>query len=543
MEMLPHEFRAEPFPPQHISRDRLINLFQRNQFAKVLVVAAQAGYGKSVIAAEFAQQSSSVPVVWYPLKWEVSDPLSFTTNLVKAIQLTIPKFGQQIELIFQGLASGEQQAHDKKWLSETVLPAIINGLAALPHELLIVLENYHKINHPETDEALISVIERSPNHIHFIVTSRRLPEWRNRQTWEAQGKLVTISQDELAFTPSENQELARKMNVRLNQPQIDHIHAAVKGWPIFLSLLYLKNPAKISEYATEEPSSTLARPGSPIYEYVDKELPSKEDERIQDFLCRTSILEELDADTCNTLLGIANASQNLNRLQSSFFLDRVGPEGTRFVHYHEIVRSILEDVLVQRYGPAKKDQLYKRLGDLYESRKKWDQAIAAYCNGAHYAEASRLIFEQGSGLVSAYNYERLETWLDRFPGDWLNRDPVLLVYKGIVLTNQKPLRAEEPLLRARQLFEEQGARPGAIWASGELGQLYCQNGQYPRAIETLQGALKEPDIHPRLKAKLLHYLSKALHGLDRFNEALAFGLQALELFRQLGTDLNFRNLA
>jgi ATP/maltotriose-dependent transcriptional regulator MalT len=350
-----------------------------------------------------------------------------------------------------------------------------------------------------------------------------------------QGILGAISPDDLAFTEEEAQELAANIGVQLNLKQFDRIYANIGGWPVLHHLLYISFQQKKGKQISET-LGLLTRPNELLYEYLASELLQQEPPEIREFLCRTSLMDELQPALCDELLGTRDSKDILERLRDGLFLTQVedGPEAT-YVHSHEILRDFLQHVLNEQYGAAEVRLLYGRLAHSAVRQQDWDAAITSFCYAQAFAEAARIVREEGLYLLSAIQFHRLENWLRPFPDTWLETEPTLLTYRGILLREQKNARAEDCLVAAIRVFTVNNDMAGVAWANSELGWLHYQALAYKQAVAVLRNGLSAPAVPARLKARLLHYLSMATLGLDRPREALEFGLQARAILEQLET--------
>lgn len=553
-----HLFGIVSLPPHYVRRDRLIRLFCDYRDARLIVVLAAAGYGKSVAVAEFAGQMAG-PVAWYPLRrLEERTPLFFTWNLLRAVQAAIPGFGRRTELLLQESKRDARQVDDEVWLRTTILPALVSEAAAWGDALWIVLDDYQTVQSREIDRAFSYIVENAPENVHLIATLRPPLRWPGWTRWVGQNILETFSAEELAFTMEESWALSQKMGVTLNKTQVGQIYDKIGGWPILHHLVYrscLERPAE--EVAAV--SSLLVQENQIVYEYLLEQWLQRQDPQARDFLCRTAVLEQLDAATCNALLGTSDAGEVLEGLErDAVFLARAGPgpraahhgwedlkdpaslmsadpTGTKtLVHRHEIVRDFLRQVLHRQYGDEER-ALYVRLGEICEERAGWGPAIASYCRGQKYAQASRVIAQHARALVNAADLSRLESWLGHFPADWLEKDPVLLTYKGVCLAHRRNPDAQACLQRAHALFIERGDLIQATWSRVELGWAYAIRKENYQAITELEKAVLPPGAPSWLRVKRQDYLGEVLHELGRFVEAVKCYEEAANQLRREGS--------
>src|SRR5206468_7515766 len=97
---------------------------------------------------------------------------------------------------------------------ESILVTVINKLTPIPHEIALILDDYHLIEIPAIHNALIFLLDHLPPNLHVVVASRvdpPLPVARLR----TQGHLAELRITDLRFTPAEAAALDRK-STRLN---------------------------------------------------------------------------------------------------------------------------------------------------------------------------------------------------------------------------------------------------------------------------------------------------------------------------------------
>src|SRR5260370_32056458 len=85
---------------------------------------------------------------------------------------------------------------------EVVLPALLNELAGLPDQIVLVLDDYHLVTNRVIHEELAFVIGRMPPSLRLVIASRSdppLPLARLR----AGGDLLEVRPDELRFAAGE----------------------------------------------------------------------------------------------------------------------------------------------------------------------------------------------------------------------------------------------------------------------------------------------------------------------------------------------------
>lgn len=530
-----HKFRSPSQRPNQIARPRIVGLFQANEFAKVIVVEASAGYGKSTAVAEYLPYAAAV-TSWYSIEWNSLSSFQLLKNLVGAIQANAPSFGQNIAFMFtdlpQDLITSEKQLIDLEWVKKTIVPAFITELEIFASKILVVLDNYHRVQDEYLDDLFSYLIEHTPDNIRFILTSRHQLNWSLRKQWIDKSLLAAVSENTLALTLQECLLLASKWGLSLDQEHLQQILKITNGWPILLTTLF-------RDHTSTQMSSLLGsyvQPLQIIHTVLKGELSKEENPRVLSFLYQTSILNELETRVCNHVLNISDATTLLFHPSTSYFLEQITtPTKIIFRHSHDIIRDFLESELERNYSKEEIEMLYMRLAEFYQAEEQWGEAIAIYCQRQQFTMAISLLREQAPFLISASDLMTLEQWLNYFPTEWLEKDPSLLINRGFVLMHQRSPIAEDYLLKAQSLFIQQNNPSGVVRAESELGWFYGFKGHYDEAFQILKSTLTKAMFSLRLTAHVLHYLLIVCQGSDHFEEGINYGQQASMLLRQISS--------
>ena len=75
-------------------RDRLLKLLKSNLDKRIILVCADAGYGKTTLLAQFVKKLDT-PYIWYQLDKSDQDFNVFIQYLIEGIKRYVPKFGKR----------------------------------------------------------------------------------------------------------------------------------------------------------------------------------------------------------------------------------------------------------------------------------------------------------------------------------------------------------------------------------------------------------------------------------------------------------------
>ncbi len=468
-----------------IARPRLISRLDEIHNCRLTLLSAPAGSGKTTVIGEWLAHQQS-PIAWVSLDEGDDDPFYFWLYVATALEGACPgATGPTLALL----------RAPQTPLLRSVVTTLLNALSAVECPIVLVLDDYHAITNQETHDLLAYMLDRLPEQVHVVLTSRTdppLPLARLR----ARGELLELRAPELRFTDEEAADfLAQTMGLRLTPEQIATLEARTEGWIAGLQL------AALSLRGQTDTAAFLASfSGSHRYivDYLTDEVLGQQPTHIRSFLLRTSLLDQLGGPLCDAVTGRSDSSEILTYLeQSNLFLIPLDDE-RRWLRYH----ALFSEALRQRFRemfPGEVAGLHERASAWFEREGMLQQAmthaLAAGALDSAAALAERLVeryWKQGAiGAACAL--------LDSIPNEIM------------------PLRPRLYLLRAWIYLVSGRFVAGYHWL-GEAERLLGGIEEYSDAKErdTLLGAL-------------LAIKATVARASGEFEEAKALSYQALAL--------------
>ena len=183
-----------PLPrPSAVDRARLLDRLGRGAMSKLTLVSAPPGFGKTTLVAQWiAAQGAERSTAWVSLEPADNEPTTFWAYVAAAVARVLPGVGDAARDL---LADGQARA-------DRAIAALVNDLATVPGDLVIVLDDLHVIEAPEIGEGLAYLLDHLPPQVHLVVITRSdppLPLARMR----ARGELVEVRAANLRFTTDE----------------------------------------------------------------------------------------------------------------------------------------------------------------------------------------------------------------------------------------------------------------------------------------------------------------------------------------------------
>src|SRR5918999_3757769 len=123
-----------------VPRLRLTERLTGGASSKLTLVSAPPGFGKSTLVAEWiAARPTTEPAAWLSLDPADNDPVGFWRYVVASLRTALPATGRDAAAVLQG----------PKPQVERALHSLLNDLAALPQDVVLVLDDFHLVDRSE----------------------------------------------------------------------------------------------------------------------------------------------------------------------------------------------------------------------------------------------------------------------------------------------------------------------------------------------------------------------------------------------------------
>ncbi len=480
---------AIPRPGSHqLARPHLLTRLHLVQEYPFTLVSAPAGFGKTTLLSSWAAQSS-YPVAWVSLDVNDNDATRFWTYVFAALNTVQPNVGDAASSL---LHSPQPPP------IESILATLINALAALPSDVVLILDDYHLLTALPIHNGVQFLLDRLPPQLHLVIVSRSeppLPLARLR----GRRQLLELRTAELCFTLDETAAFLRhSMNLALSPDDILVLEARTEGWIVGLQLVGL------SIQGCGDPSSVVATlTGSHRYilDYLAEEVLLRQSEEVQIFLLRTSLLDRLSASLCDMVTGQDNGQHMLEQLErANLFLVPLDDE-RGWYRYHHLFAEFLSTRLRQTQAhllPA----LHHQASVWYEQHGFIPNAIDHAFAANEYERAAHLV----ASIAEATMWQQHESttllrWLDQFPTELVRSHAKLcFAYALIWLTNGSFTKVEAYLHDAEAVLTTQKGEDVAL--HGKLLALHAfiavRTGDAAHVIELSLRALERLPQHEAL---------------------------------------------
>jgi LuxR family maltose regulon positive regulatory protein len=505
--------------PDLLSRQRLLDLLSRLLDNKLIIVAAPAGYGKTSLLVDMAHKVE-LPVCWYALDDLDRDPQRFLAHFIASIAHRYPRFGQRS---WSALQSGLVNTSD---LHRIVTTVVNEAYEHIREHFVLVLDDYHFVDDSEEIDYFVNqFVQQVDENCHVVIASRTLLTLPDLPLMVARSQVGGLSFDELAFQTDEIQSLLlQNHHITLPDSAAEVLAHETEGWITGLLLSTQTMWQGITDRVRVARVS-----GVGLYDYLAQQVLDQQSAPVRNFLLRTSVMEEFDAQLCEQVLGPpqypdGETWQNLVQevLQNSLFVVPVENEGT-WLRYHHLFRDFLQAKLAQEQ-PEEEARILRRLATVRVERREWEKAHALYQQLGDVTAVVELIEKAGPQMVRDGRLRTLGGWLDALSPDTLTSHPFLLSLRGMVATMLDEVERGLALQnQAVSAFRAAGDLPGLASSLVRRATDYRLVGDYQASLadanETLNLA-QDDDSLCDVQAEAFRAKGVSLYHLGRLQEAI-----------------------
>ncbi|MDI6840805.1 MAG: sigma 54-interacting transcriptional regulator [bacterium] len=510
-----------------LKRPRLLNLLRNNLDKKLILVSADAGYGKTTLISDLASEIERHRKAWYTIDKGDADLVVFMSYLVESIAQAYPNFGNKTKIIIKNVK-------DLSANLEIVVGAFINELMdTLKDELFIFIDDYHLVSESKSiNDALDYLLEHQPQKLHLIISTRTLPTIRLAKLSSKQ-ELFMLKKEDLQFTQEEVKALFKDIyHTEVPDVELSKFEEYTKGWITALQLI----SQELSYKGANEviPIYRDSKVGEKVFKYFANEIIQKLPDKMQSFLLKSSILETMEPELLNNVLGISNSTEMLDSIVKLNLFISIIPGEKKVFKYHPIFREFLMHRLIDTFGKKLVDSLHRKAGTYFIKAGDIENAIPHYLNSADYEKAADSIEKVAGNMIDKGKLVTVNDWINNLPSDLIDNFPRLLMEKGSLLYCLGELdEAMHIFKKAEKLFRERDDKRGTSRALQAIGMVTINRGDANEGLEIEKNALHlaSPKAYS-LRAYILNDISRAQRRLGKYKEAIKSLTEALSLCKK-----------
>ena len=496
--------------PGQVSRPRLVERLDQGTEAKLTLVSAPAGFGKTTMLAEWlaAAPAGERPAAWVSLDQGDNDPSLFWAYFITALRTVHSDLGDGALSLLRSPQPPPIEA---------LLGTLLNEITTISHEhstdsghgFVLVLDDYHVIDAQPVHSGIAFLLDHLPPQMHLVIVGRAdppLPLSRLR----GRGELTELRAADLRFTPDEAAAFLNEvMGLDLSAGDVAALEARTEGWIAGLQL------AALSMQGREDiPGFIAAFSGDNRYivDYLVEEVLQRQPERVRSFLLETSVLERLSGPLCDAVTGREDSRRVLEALERANLFVVPLDDRRHWYRYHHLFADVLRAHSMEEQ-PDRGPTLHRRAAAWFEERGMAAEAIEQARAAGDHETVARLLAANLEEFQRIGQYQSISSWSASLPEAMVRKRPRLaLIHAAAAVATDDNLRAVRRL---------------TSWAEDAIDAIEDEGGFDPS--HDVDGTVVGAEGLEALKGELLAL--KLIHSARSLSpeEVAEMARQALEL--------------
>lgn len=404
-----NKVQAPPLRDETLERVRLLDWLHVKIHRRVVLVTAEAGYGKTTLLADFSRRTR-VRTLWFRLDRGDRDWVGFIAHLVAAVRIHLPDFAPVTQSLLRETGNSAPPR-------DTVLDTFIRELGDLPPDpTALVLDDLHTVDDSiDVRHIMRELLGRAPERLTFVLISRKLPPLPLARL-RALGEVDELRTSDLRFDPAETDKLFRETYAIALEPSVvAELSRRTEGWAASLQLVRTairdRTPSEIRSFV-----ASLSGAEGELYDYLAEEVVGELSAELQQFLMRTSIL-----DTVEPVLGSVAADLTADEVRSAIIegeliglFSRTGPQARDQVRAHPLVRDFLQARLVRSVGAEALAAIHRAVA-LAAEDIDWQIAGHHYVAAGDFDDARRVLASAIETILATGAYTAAEELATSLP--------------------------------------------------------------------------------------------------------------------------------
>lgn len=414
-----------------VSRPRLLTTLDDGSRRRVTLIGAPAGYGKTLLLADWVRRRCPDATAWVSLDSDDNDDRRFWSAVLEALSCcpAVPADSPLHDLPVPARPSSDSR----------FLAGVVTALDELSDPVRLVLDDVQELTAQGPLRGLTALLRYRPEGLRFTVACREDPPLSLARLRLA-GELTELHADELRFTPVEAGTLLTAADVGLAADERHRLIECTEGWAAGLGLA-----ANALRGDATDPARLLAdfaQQYRPMTEYLVHEVLSELAEDTREFLRTVSVCPLVSAELAAELSGRPDAGAVLAGLARDTSLVSEVRVRHRWFHLWAPIRSqLLADL--NRQTPRQAAALHACAADWYAAHR---EPVLALDHAGHAADTDRLVRllrEDALPLAMAGEHATVRRAIDALPDGDVTSDGTLSLIAALLMLDAGDLAAAD----------------------------------------------------------------------------------------------------
>jgi len=422
-----------------IKRPRLTRLLDETD-ARIILLVAPAGYGKTTLAREWLGGRLHG---WYRGNSATSDVAALALGLGRAASAVVPGASDRLATRLRISRSPSEEV--------VVLAQLFaEDLGAWPSNAWLAFDDYQFACDSEPAEQFVEILV-SNSDVRLLIASRSRPRWATVRR-VLYGEITEMGRALLAM----NEEEARVVLSDRRTDESVGLLAMADGWPALIALATL----------AEEASLPGATSPEELYSFFAEELYHGAPSDLQQALRRLALAPYVTPDIAETLIRDNSESVISNGLELGFLVT-----GRTRLELHPLLRSFLTSRFRRRCDDPT-GELVTELSHVLIARQEWDEVFEL---ASRFADALLLVklFEMSLyPMLDQARVPTLERWIQTARARKLDAPALDLAEAEVAFRRGELARAEAFACQAARTVDgDDPLASRALWLAGTSAHL------------------------------------------------------------------------
>lgn len=506
-----------------ITRPRLIERMSTWLDLDLAVVLGPAGYAKSTTVAQWCrhQQDNGSHIAWLSLDESDNEPAQFLSYIISSLSNS--------GIILKGLETGAEEGFFAGSLS-SAMAALLDAIRATPHHVIAVLDDYHRVNSTRVDDLFKSLLQGAPRNLTVVVATRTALPF-DISAMLASGRADEIGSEALRFSKD---ELASVFSASISEDAVSLLYERTEGWPVAVQLAKLV----VSDTPSKSHLEKFHGHTGHIASYLAEQIVSGLPQQLQDFLCRTSLLERFSVQLADAVTGQSNAAELIAQLEP-FDALVVRAEGLdSSFRYHHLFAEFLQTELKRRFGEEGVMDVHRRASQWFEMNGYMAEAVKHAREAQDYDRCAGLVEKAGGWeLILFGGIGYLRGLLQHIPDEVAHEYPRILLAKAYLAVKDGLLAESRALFDAARNSRQIGTASAPFQRDllnvGALIFVYEDTSTTYDELDALEAQLRKVELEDPLTRSILScQLIVCELALGRFADADRRAQAAMRTMRE-----------
>jgi LuxR family maltose regulon positive regulatory protein len=423
--ILQTKLHRPPIDGTHLHREHLLDRLSQARHQPLALVSAPAGYGKSTLVSCWLE-ACDVPGAWVSLDDNDNDLRLFLSYFVSAIQRIFPVACTETRSMF---------SVDPLPTVSVMARSLINELDRNEKAFVLVLDDYHLIRDQNIHKLVAELLHHPPAYMHLVLVGRRDPPLP-LTALRAKGQMIEMRTRDLRFSLEETLAfLQQTTGAPVDSAVAAILEEKTEGWVTGLRLTAL---SMRGHKDLKHSLSGLPVQNRYVMDYVVTEILCHQPPALQVWMLKTSVLSRFCAPLCDAVCGSDTDSggSGLNGREFVELLENANlfviplDDERKWFRYHHLFQALLQHQLKKRLNAKEIGRLHERASAWFADNGYIEEALSHAHEIGDIEAAARLVKQHRHDTMNQEQWHRLNRWLQRFPADFIQQHPDLLLAKA-----------------------------------------------------------------------------------------------------------------